>query len=61
MKQIRKGIFETNSSSCHSVSISRDEILRELENIAQRQAELYGYLAEMEEAKTDRLDYEGWE
>lgn len=26
MRQIRKGVFETNSSSCHSIAISKEEI-----------------------------------
>lgn len=60
MIQIRRHIFETNSSSVHSISISREEVITELDELNARQGELIGYLREMDEEGIDRIDREEW-
>lgn len=62
MKQIRKKIFETNSSSTHSVTYTRDDVqtdiaykFKEISRTCDELSNLFSALAEMDSQHTDRV------
>lgn len=56
MRQIRKGVFETNSSSVHAICIATDGVIQKSNNLALRFGE-YGWDFERIDTPQEKLSY----